>query len=285
MRLPTFLVVGAAKAGTTSLHFHLRHHPDVFVPGIKEINYFWAEGAAEGRRVPRSLEEYAACFEGATTERAVGEVSPQYLNSPSAAARIRRDLPDVGVVVLLRNPVERAYSDYLGRSRIAREDRSIDEVIRPGEPVFENGFYHERLVRYFARFPRDRIHIVLHDDLVRDTAAALRTLFCFLGVDPEHPVDMSVRRNAAGLPRHRRINRLIWTAIPVVQRWWPAEWQGTGRVERWLRRSYVPAPPCPPHVVSRLRAAYRDDVLATSELIRRDLSPWLVAEAGAGVRS
>jgi hypothetical protein len=93
VRLPTFLVIGAAKAGTTSLHFYLRQHPDVYLTPVKETNYYWNEGREIGRRIPRTIDEYAHCFAGATTECAVGEISPQYLNSPTAASRIEREMP------------------------------------------------------------------------------------------------------------------------------------------------------------------------------------------------
>lgn len=275
MRLPTFLVVGAAKGGTTSLHFYLRQHPDVFLPAIKETNYFWAEGAAAGRRVPRSLEAYAKCFAGAGSERAVGEVSPQYLNSTTAADRIRRELPEARIVVSLRDPAERAYSDYLGRTRTGREHRRLHEAIRPGERIFEDGRYHAKLQRYFERFPRERIHVFLYDDFRRDARGVLRAIFRFIGVDPGEPIETSVHHNVAAVPRWTAVNRLVWRALPVASRLLPSAWQGTGRVERFLVHTYGPAPPCPPDLVARLRAAYRDDVLATSALIDRDLSHWL----------
>src|SRR5262245_9799954 len=99
MRLPNFLIIGAAKGGTTSLHYYLRQHPEVFLPRQKEINFYWPEARALGRQIPDTIEEYACYFEGAGTARAVGEISPQYINSPSAAERIAADLRGVRLVV------------------------------------------------------------------------------------------------------------------------------------------------------------------------------------------
>lgn len=272
---PTFLVIGAAKGGTTSLHFYLRQHPDVYMPPSKEINFYWDGAAAAGRTVPATLEAYRACFAGATTQRAVGEISPQYLNSPSAARRIRADLPEVRLVVSLRNPADRAYSDYLGRVRIDRERRSFGEAVQPGERILEDGFYAPRLRRFLEQFPRAQLHVILHEDYARDTKSTLQSLFAFLGVDPSAAIDTTRRYNRAEVPVSQRLNRLIWSAVPRLQRLTPAAWRGTGLGERLLRRTYRTAPPFPPEERRRLQAIYREDVLETGELIGRDLRGWL----------
>src|SRR4051812_6198369 len=98
MSRPTFLVIGAAKSGTTSLHFYLRQHPGVYMPPVKELNYYWDGAAAAGREVPRTFADYVACFAAARDGQAIGEISPQYLNSPLAAARIRSDPPGVKLI-------------------------------------------------------------------------------------------------------------------------------------------------------------------------------------------
>ena len=275
MRLPTFLVIGAAKGGTTSLHFYLRQHPDIFLTPVKETNYYWAEGRNSGRRIPNTFDEYARLFAGATSEQAVGEISPRYLNSPTAAARIERDLPDVRLVVSLRNPADRAYSDYLGRVRIGRESRNIDLAVRPGERIYEDGFYYPRLERYFERFSPERIHVLLYDDFASDSRAALGPLFDFIGVDRDVRIDTSTRHNPAEMPRSMLANRILWKAIALAQAAIPSRWRGSGRVEKLLRRTYRKAPKCPRELRRRLRDAYRDDVMATARLIGRDLSRWL----------
>jgi hypothetical protein len=279
--LPTFLVIGAAKSGTTSLYYYLRQHPDVYLAPGKETNFYWAEGAETGRRIPASLDEYARCFAGARGQRAIGEISPQYLNSPTAPERIDRDLPGVKLVAILRNPIERAWSDYLGRVRIAREDRPADVAIRPGERIFDHGLYQPRLARYLACFPRERLRIILHDDFVADPGATLRALFTFLGVDPDAPIDMRVRHNAAALPRSAGLNRGLWALVALGQRVWPDRWKGSGFGERVLVRTYRRADACPPALIERLRDAYREDIDGTGRLLGRDLSHWL----GPGVES
>src|SRR5947209_2910038 len=103
MTLPNFLVIGAAKGGATSLHHYLRQHPDVFLTPVKETNFFWTEARAAGRKTVQTLADYEHLFDGSGARRAIGEISPQYLNSETAAERIRRDLPGVRLIVALRN--------------------------------------------------------------------------------------------------------------------------------------------------------------------------------------
>ena len=275
MKLPTFLVIGAAKSGTTSLHFYLRQHPDIYLSPVKETNFYSPEDRMRGRLVPRSLEEYARFFAGARAERAIGEISPQYLNSDTAAARIARDLPNVRLIVSLRNPADRAYSDYLGRVRIARESRPIELVMQPGERIFDDSLYYPKLKRYFNRFPRQRVHVMLYDDFLQDSRAALRHVFAFVGVDPDFPVETSTRHNPAEAPRSVAFNQLAWRLVPALQRLVPLRWRGSGWGEALLRRTYRRAQPISPELRRRLLALYRQDVVATAELIQLDLSAWL----------
>ncbi len=275
MPRPTFLVIGAAKGGTTSLHYYLRQHPGVFMPAAKELNYYWDGAVAAGRDVPRTFADYIACFAGASSEQAIGEISPQYLNSPSAAARIRADLPDVKLVVSLRHPADRAYSDYLGRVRIGRERRSFEGATAAGERIREDGFYAAKLARYLACFPREQLHVILHDDYARDTAGTVRQLFTFIGADPSFEVDTSRRYNPAELPRSAGLTRAAWAGVGLVQHLLPRSWRGTGLGERLLRTTYRKAPPFPPEKRAAMVKIYRDDIVTTAELIGKDLSAWL----------
>ncbi len=275
MPRPTFLVIGAAKGGTTSLLYYLRQHPSVFMPAAKEINYYWDGAAAAGRDVPRTFADYVQCFAGAAEGQAIGEISPQYLNSPSAAARIRADLPDAKLIVSLRHPADRAYSDYLGRVRIGREQRTFEEATAPGERIREDGFYAAKLARYLARFPREQLLVLLHDVYARDTAGTLRQLFAFIGVDPDFRVDTSRRYNPAELPRSARLTRAAWAGVGVAQALLPRAWRGSGLGERFLRTTYRKAPPFPAEQRAAMVEVYRADIEATAALIGRDLSAWL----------
>ena len=121
MRLPNFLVIGAARSGTTTLHYTLGQHPEIFVSPMKETNFFLLDDSGElpgwvneatRRTMPRTLQQYAALFEDATERHiAIGESSPSYLHGP-VALRIKTSLPDFKLIAILRQPVEQALSIY-----------------------------------------------------------------------------------------------------------------------------------------------------------------------------
>lgn len=241
MKLPNFLIIGATKAGTTSLHHYLGQHPDVFVAPTKETNFFAQESALcfSGKTVSLP-EEYAAQFAGATTQKAIGESSPAYLAVPTAPARIARMLPRVKLIAILRNPVDRAYSHYLMRRRQGRENReTFEEVLSepdrdPERSYTERGFYGKCLTRYLKHFSKEKIKIFLYEDLVRDPQTVVRDCFEFLDVNPEIRIDIGTKHN---------VN-------PTAQ-------------------------PMSPQTRQHLLALYRADILITQELIHRDLSSWL----------
>ena len=131
MRLPTFLVIGAAKSGTTSLHRYLGQHPDIFVSRVKEPGFFAFEGQSldfDGpgdewiqQTVATNIDAYAHHFEGVTSEKAIGESSPVYLYSKEAPGRIATHLENPHLIAILRDPVDRAFSQFLFFVQCGRE--------------------------------------------------------------------------------------------------------------------------------------------------------------------
>jgi hypothetical protein len=297
--LPNFLVIGAGRSGTTSLYEYLREHPEVFMSPVKEANYFafpedsQPERGPGGVRVRRgavaTLAEYEALFADAGDRRAIGEASPRYLHTPEAPARIAELLPNVRLVAILRDPVERAYAHYLGLRRDGLETeptfedalRDQDRRCREGWPFsgfVDSGFYHRHLSRYYARFPPERIRVYLHDDLRADPAALVRDLLSFLGVDPGFAPDTSRVHGRTGLVRNPAL-RMLWARsrrardglAPVVPR----------RVREGVRRRVLrdmERPPIDPETRAQLVRVFRPDVLALEELIGRDLSAWLAED-------
>ena len=213
MTLPNFLIIGAAKSGTTSLYQYLRQHPEIFMSAVKETNWFAYEGQRESCYCVRTDEKYARLFDGVTAQRAVGEASPQYMKSAVAAERIAGRLPSVRLVAILRDPVERAYSGYLHSLREAVERRSVDEAMRPGSRYVDHGLYYQQLSRYFERFDLGRINVTLYDDLAADPSVVMRSLYAFLGVDEAFAVDVSTRHNAGAIPRLPILNWMLSKSI------------------------------------------------------------------------
>lgn len=280
MTLPNFLIVGAAKAGTTSLYEYLRQHPDVFMSPLKEPGYYWSEAPTLEDAPIRTAEEYARLFAGVTTERAIGEATPRYLQSPTAAARIQRDCPDARIIVALRNPADRAYSSYLGRVRDGREPRPVDEAMQPDTYYFETSLYYESLSRFFERFAR--IKVVLFDDLRADSKAVMRDLYTFLDVDPAFEPDVSIRHNKAAVPRSAWMNALFIRSTGFLRRIAPPFLRNRGFTPRLHPLLLGPAAPLPPAIRERLLLQFRDDIEKTASLIGRDLSSWLTAASRSG---
>ena len=222
MTLPNFIVIGVAKAGTTSLYRYLDQHPQVYMYPEKGTNYFGYEDArswpeTDGAEPPllrhfrvRTFDEYAVSFAGANDERAVGEVSPQYFRCPSAARRIRESLPDAKLVVSLRNPADRAFSGFLMRTRRGEVVGSAYDDLTPEASHVREGLYYQRLKRYFDAFPRDQIKVYLFDDLKRDPTGVVVDLMEYIGVDTAFVPDTAVRYNPASVPRSRTLNRLYF---------------------------------------------------------------------------
>jgi hypothetical protein len=272
--LPNFVGIAAVKAGSTSIYHYLGEHPEVYVSPIKETNYFVFEGQREHRFRVRSWAEYCGQFAGATREPAVGEFSPLYVNHPGAAARIAAALPDVRLLASLRSPADRAYSDWIGVVRSGLESKPADEAIRPGSRYVEWGCYSRLLEPYFARFPRERIHIVLFEDLARDPAAVMAGIYRFLGVDSRFVPDVSRRHNESRIPRNRKLNR-VWQTLRRLQ---PLSFRAPSSLIRWhqrlLERTYTAPPPVDPALRARLLEQYRDEVDRMEALLDRDLDAW-----------
>jgi hypothetical protein len=277
MTLPNFLIIGAAKAGTTSLYEHFRAHPEIFMPRLKEARFFSYDGRGGKVKFPvQTLEEYRALFEGAGTAKAVGEATPHYLSVPEAAGRIRALLPEARLVASLRNPVDRSFSIYQmnGRNHAAHVGVPYARAVR-SDPALQDG-YAAHLERFFALFPREQIRIILLEDLERKPKATLAGLFGFLGVDPAFTPDLARVANPGGTPRIKLLHdvlanrRLIAATRGVVPERLVAPLKALR--SRNLRKGALTA-----SERAAATAFFRDDILRTQDLIGRDLGHWLEA--------
>ena len=293
MTLPNFLIVGAAKAGTTSLHTYLSEHPDVYMSPIKETNYF---ALSEGRRSfvhataddrfpvelrVKTLEEYEALFDGVTTEKAIGEACPTYLESPVAAERIHKCIPEAKIVVSLRNPVDRAYSGYLMALRNGRVKGPVHTALAPSSHFVQIGFYNRLLKKYVGRFDRENILILLFDEIQQNLQGSLRILFHFLNVDEYFLPDIQKAHNIGGVPRNAALN-LVLSNRTLKRVAKPLLNKGLlDRIRDVHARNLEKPPELPAELRRRLIELYRDDIEKLQELTERDLSSWLQIDGAA----
>lgn len=287
MTMPNFIMIGVAKAGTTSFWRYLDEHPQVYMAPIKATNYFGYEDARdwkwneEGdapmiRNFPvHSIQEYEAAFAGAAGELAVGEVSPQYFRCPTAAERIHAALPDVKLVLSLRNPAERAFSGFLMRTRRGDAVRGFQEELTVESSHVKEGFYYQRLKRYMDLFPKERLKIYLFDDFKKDAAGMIRDLYGFLGVDTSFTPDTSVRHNPGAVPKVRWLNQVFFNpkVIGLTKAIVPESLHE--RLKKVQQMNLSATPKMPAEVRADLIQLYRDDILRLQTLIDRDLSVWM----------
>ncbi|MFC1707206.1 sulfotransferase [Planctomycetota bacterium] len=296
MTLPTFLVIGMPKCGTTSLHFYLMQHPQVFMSRVKEPHFFLFDGVegrpsrfADRNRIT-DIHAYEGLFSRRKGELAVGEVSPGYASCPGTHVSIRRRLPNAKLVAILRQPADRAYSNMMRRKANGREPRgSVEEAFWSSEESEADtswfawyqsiGFYYERLEPYFASFPREQLKVLLFDDLQADPRALMKDLFRFIGVDDGFEPDLSVRYNQAGVianPVLRVLWRHTYGLRTLLTPYIPIRYRGhlTESMRRW-RQKPLKCEPLLPETRAKITELYREDILKLQDLIGRDLSMWL----------
>ncbi|MBA3374738.1 MAG: sulfotransferase [Actinobacteria bacterium] len=287
MALPTFIVIGVAKAGTTSFYRYLDQHSQIYMYRAKGTNFFGWEDARAWRWADegdpprlrhfyvRTFEDYEAAFANATDEIAIGEVSPQYFRSPTAARRIHEAIPDVKVIASLRNPAERAFSGFLMRTRRGERVKSADEELTLQASHVREGFYYTRLKRYFDAFPREQIKIYIFEEFKRDPTRTMANLFDFIGVDQGFVPDTAPRYNPANVPRSRFVNRLFYhpTFIKSTKAVLPSRGHALAKRVRQLNLS--PPPTLSDDLRARLLNIYREDIVQLEELLERDLTVWL----------
>ncbi|MBX5436492.1 MAG: sulfotransferase [Alicyclobacillaceae bacterium] len=295
-RTPNLFIVGAAKAGTSSLYHYLRQHPDIFMCPVKEPHYlcshhfparFTGPGDDEfSRNVVRDEKTYLELFAGAGKRPVVGEASVFYIYYPDTARKIHALNPSTKVVAVLRNPVDRAYSAYMHLVRDKRETLPFREALRREDErrrqgyrelwwYREVGLYSRQVKAYLDVFGPDQFRVYLYEDFAQPDRL-IRDILNFLEVDPTVPLDTRVRHNASGAPRPRWLYEFLAKPHPVKnalkQVVDPALLH---RLAERLKQLTLRRESMDPEVRRELQQFYRDDVLALQDLLGRDLTHWL----------
>ena len=308
MRLPDFLIIGAARSGTTALYSYLRQCPRVFMPGNKEPNFFAFDGTVPDFRGPGAdflnnsvtdLGAYAALFEDAPADAILGEASPLYLFSERAPGRIRHHVPHVRMIAILRNPVDQAFSHfmYAQKWRIEPLDDFVAALDAEEERLAESwqylfGYsrfprYGEQLERYFALFPRGQFFIRTYDEFCEDPAGVFSDMLAFIGADPAFRPDMSSRPNPGGTARSGAVQDFLMRpgpAVAAVARLLPERLRRAVR-DRISEMNLVREQEMPARARAILVERLADDVARLERLIGRDLGHWLRPATGGAVRS
>jgi hypothetical protein len=228
---PNFFLVGAAKAGTTSIYAHLSEHPEVFFPTVKEPHFFTQVRPAPDQRflieAVSKRSAYLRLYARAASHQVIGDASPSYLWHPEVPQRIKAEVPQAKIGIILRDPVERAYSHYLMDYREGAQNRPFHEALLhdmkradKGWGVsylyYELGLYAEQVQRYLQTFAAERVKILIFDDFRRDPRGTLREIADFLAIDPTPfaCIDTSRKYNAYAAPRNQYLRRIAGAKWP-----------------------------------------------------------------------
>lgn len=295
---PNFLVIGAAKSGTTTLFDLLIQHPEVYQPFAKEIKYF-----NNDRNYAKGMEWYQnTCFKDSSNYPARGEATPHYLFwGEKVTSRILETLgkDEVKFITIFRDPVQRAYSQYwMGVHRenealsfedaLAAEEQRLDTLRQTLEPIgtlkyayYRGGCYASLLQPYLQLFPRTHFHFLLSEDLMADIKGAMQKVAEFLGIRPDFAFS-PVASNSSYTPRNYRLFRFLESPSGPIYHLLRKTAHLLPESKRYrLRHGVVLAnrkpttyPPIHPETERALRARYRQEVIDLEEIMGRDLSHW-----------
>jgi hypothetical protein len=301
-RLPTFLVIGAAKAGTTSVYYYLSEHPEIFMSPLKEVRFF-----GDGDKTVNNIDEYKALFKTSGNYKMFGEASPQYLiRSSSAPSQIKKLIPNAKLVVLLRDPADRAYAHYVYANfslglknqfsyskswQIGDYSRLIRELPQPLTRStlkktewtahhfgLVSSFYADDLQNYLKVFSRENFKILLYDDLKADPIKTMADIYTFLDVDSSFVPNIETRHNVTYIPNTDYLDSLLKDSSIVknlIKGFIPKSFKE--RLVNFTRQVNYSKRYQPLNSEDRkiLIDIFREDILQTQELLGRDLSHWL----------
>lgn len=286
--LPTFFVIGAAKAGTTSLHHYLDLHPEIQMSVVKEPGFF--AGPENGHPYPKGrisrLEDYEALFDPTVAVR--GESSPNYSMDPirvGVPERIGEMVPSARFVYVVRDPVQRTISHHMHAMARGDERRPLEEVLTAGNdprqtPQTCMSLYACQFERYLRRYDADRVLVIDQDDLRSSREQALREVFRFLSVDPEYSTEGFAAELYASNKRRRYppgYESVVGSALGPRLRWIPRGVRRAARssVERLLFRAVQP-PAVDAQLQERLMELFAPDVERLRQLTGKPFASWCV---------
>ena len=279
---PNLFIVGAPRCGTSSLWAYLKSHPDIFMSKEKELYFFDTDLHDRGGI---STEDYLRHFSRANGHKKIGEASPSYLRSERACHAIQAFSPDAQIIIMLRNPVDVLYSLHAmalyGSEPITDFAAALEgDAARSGRGKIgyrEFTEFPKQVRRYFDRFGRENVHVIVYDDLIANSAGVGRETLRFLGVrdDISHEFPWANSNKEFRIPRLEQILCQPSANLRRLIAWIPRRLRrrtrhGISRLNGLVR----PRPPMDPRTRRRLQAEFAPEVDQLSGLLGRDLSGW-----------
>ena len=290
---PNFIIIGAPKAGTTSLYHYIAEHPNIFMSEPKEVNYFSGTDISKQNLFyadfkVNTLDEYEGLFSSADVGQVKGEASVSYLFYPKVPQRIFELIPSCKVIAVLRNPIERGYSHYLMDYKLGLVDLPYEDIVfKRGDhkklglyyqQYVELGLYAQQLEKYFDIFPKEQIKIYTQEELKIDTEAVINNLFEFLNVKKIDLVESKVKHNQFSLPKNIIIHKLysaVWLrkTLSVM-----LPYSFREHVKKILFKKGS-KPELSMAARSKLLEIYTPDILKLNKMIEQDVLIWMKPNA------
>ncbi len=301
--LPDFFIAGAPKAGTTSLHFYLQEHPQIFMPKHKESWFFSFMDNEPHYKSPSTLpdvihrlEDYIRTYSEASDDQIAGDASPSYLYTYKTSIqnfrRVYNDPADykrLKFIISLRNPAERAWSQYWTLQRRQEDPLDFEQVIKGSvikkrmdenwQPFYDYvgfGMYYDQVKAYLDEFGTNRVKVILFEDLVHQTLEVCRDIFDFLEVDNTFIPNTDAIYNRSGKPKCAKllkyalspslVKSIFKSVVPHSSR---------VRIKQALGKKVVTKVSMPEHVQKELVNLYRPEIIRLEKLLNRDLRSWL----------
>jgi hypothetical protein len=281
-----FVGIGTGKAGTTWISEMLDAHPDICMSEPKEVHYFNKRGSyflnTENSNYNKGFQWYKNHFRHCRYGQLIGEFSPKYFFDLQAPERIKQTFPDVKLIVCLRDPVDRAFSQYnFVTHYMKKEIRSFEEVIRTEPEYVEKGLYCKHLERYFQYFGKNQVHIIWFEEIKNHPDEALKKLFQFLGVDETfNPLNLNKKINSARQSRFHQIPQLMDKVTSLLTQYRlsfvikAVKKTGVNTFIKKANTQKIEFSPMPDEARRCLRQQFAEDIAGLEKLLTKDLSHW-----------
>lgn len=289
MKMPDFIIIGAQKSGTTTLFSLLKKHENIYIPPQKEVQFFSDDSLYE-----RGIDwYYQENFSGLKLDELAGDISPQYMLYKKVPHRIKKHIPDVKLIAILRHPIKRAFSQYQMSVRRGIEGRPFIDAFRESAKksfvddvtgstaYYQYSNYSEILSEYISLFGSENILILFQEDLDRDPVGTLKKIHGFLGVRDVIPTEVGVRLHQAGEVRSKwfdsLLKREIW-AKKILKKF--MSWKVRSALRFWLEQFNIKK--IEPKVIDReVLVEFEDFFLDQKAFVEKEfclVTPWTLSD-------
>jgi len=296
IKKPNLFIVGAAKSGTTSLYRYISKHPEIFFCNLKEPRYFSSKYKKFPHNGPgdyvadnftiKEESKYLDLFKSVNNKKIIGEASVDYLYYYNTAYDIKKFSPNAKIIVILRNPIDRAFSAYVHLKGAGRENLPFEEALKQEKNRMSHNYefiwfykgvgkYYQQLKTYLEVFGEENVLIILFDELNKDVKSVIKKMMFFLNIDPGIIIDDHIKYNFSGIPRNKIIDLILKNRKlqHMSKKVFPA--QIVRRIGYKIAEKNLKKPIIAEKTRFELIKYFTEDIIMLQNLVSRDLSMWL----------